>query len=447
MKNSIRTAQAARPLWRRSLVLLAVAGFAVACASTPTPPVETPAAATTTVEPPPAASPTAGAPDPTAAPTIGAPSSPPSGSPSATPAVSVFFPFVPHEWPFNPTPRPPDPPAQPPPTEPPPSPTPLPWPDPIDGQTASKLSVHTLNNGEPYVMEFVRRVKPRVIKAVGDVGWLKDVKAVSPQTVTLGRTLPQQDEWILTLDPVIAGQSYVDLNLETYRANPFVDYWEGWNEFVPVNAERMQWFATFEATRACTMQAHGFRAAVGGFSTGVPEYDLMAGFLPAIEAAKRCGGIFHLHEYDSPTFDCKAAVNVPNIIPGAPALSVPAGPLALRYRFWYEGYFKPRGLGDVPLIISELGIDGILPSPACDDSGGGGWKDYQEWWIRRGFGTDGPRGYVKALEWYDAEMRRDPYVLGAALFATGALDTGSPWHKFDLHDVLLPLAIYAAGQR
>jgi len=301
--------------------------------------------------------------------------------------------------------------------------------------------------GHAYIMEFVRRVKPRLVKSVGDFGWLAEVKQVSPQTITLGRIPEEQEEWILNVDPVVAGQAYVDLNQETYRLNPYVDYWEGWNEFAGGTLERMVWFAQFEATRACAMQARGWRAAVGGFSTGVPEYDLMDDFLPALEAARRCGGIFHLHEYSSPTFDCGVAANIPGIIPNAPALAVPAGALSLRYRFWYEGLLKPRGLGDLPLVISELGIDGVIPSAACDDPGGFGWKPYSDWWASRGLGRDGPHGYVNTLRWYDGEMRRDDYVLGAAIFTAGALDAGNIWHAFDLHDVMIPLAEYAVSQR
>jgi hypothetical protein len=195
------------------------------------------------------------------------------------------------------------------------------------------------------------------------------------------------------------------------------------------------------------MQQRGLRALVGGFSTGVPEYNLMDDFLPALEAAQRCGALFHLHEYGSPDFECGVSVNVPGLIPGAPALSVPAGPLALRYRFWYEALLKPRGLGDVPLVISEFGIDGVLPQAACDDPGGAGWKSYTDWWTRRGVGPNGPQAYVNVMKPYDAELRRDPYVLGAAIFTTGALNPSNIWHVFDLHDVMIPLAHYLVSQR
>jgi len=328
---------------------------------------------------------------------------------------------------------------------PPPEPT-LAWPDPIAGLSASKLGLHTLGRGEPRVMELVRRVKPRLVKAVGDYGWLAEVKAVSPEIVTIGRIGQEQPEWINTTDPVAAGHAYVDLNLEQYRNNPFVDYWEGWNEFVPIEPARMRWFAQFEAARACRMQALGLRAAVGGFSVGVPEYALMGDFLPALEAARRCGGIFHLHEYNAPTFDCLVTTGVPDIIPGAPALSLPAGPFSLRYRFWYEGWLKPRGLGDLPLVISELGIDGVSGS-ACNSPGGLGWKPYRDWWVQQGLAADGDRAYIQALAWYDEQMRRDSYVLGATVYTAGAVSPANEWHAFDLHEIMVLLARYLAGQR
>lgn len=417
---------------------LAAAGLMLlaACAAPPSQPPATaqPAAAVPTASP--AAAP--GYPEP-ATPTRPASTATATIAPAATgtPASVVYLPII----------------GQSEPTEAPaavPSPTPPPWPEPLDGQTASKLGLHTLNTNDPYVMEFIRRVKPRVVKSVGDVGWLRQVKEASPQTVTVGRLMPEQSEWILSVDPAVAGAAYVDLNAEVYASHPFVDYWEGWNEFVPETAERMRWFAHFEAARACQMQARGWRAAVGGFSTGVPEYALMAEFLPALEAAQRCGGIFHLHEYDSPTFECGVAANVPGLIPGAPAIGVSAGPLALRYRFWYEALLKPRGLGSLPLLISELGIDGVAPGGGqggCDDPGGTGWKAYGEWWASHGYGSDAPQAYVNVLSWYDRELRNDAYVLGAAIFTANALDDGDVWRDFDLHPVLVPLAIYAAGQR
>jgi len=340
---------------------------------------------------------------------------------------------------------------------PPPSATPLPppptpaWPDPLAGQTASKLGLHIVRNEDPYVIEFVRRVHPRVMKGLDDVGWLAEVKAASPGTVTIGRlnsaAANSQEHWPDTTDPVAAAEAYVSTFLDSYQRYPSVDYWEGWNEFVPVTTERGKWYAQFEATRACTMQAHGLRAAVGGFAAGTPEYSEMALFLPALEAAHRCGGIFTLHEGVMPIIGCGLGVNEPELIPGAPALSVPAGSIMLRYRFWYEGYLKPRGLGDLPLVISELAVGGIKPGSPCNGPGGAAWKEYQDWWVQQGVGPTGPQAYVNVLAWYDSEMREDPYVIGATIFTAGAVSPELGWTNFDMHDAIIPLASYEAGQR
>jgi hypothetical protein len=312
----------------------------------------------------------------------------------------------------------------------------------------SKLSLHVIQNNEAAIMEFVRLVHPPVIKSVGDLGWLSDVKSVSPGTVTVGRIDEQDESGILVQDPAQAAEAYIASQLERYHLNPHVDYWEGWNEFVPINHERMAWYAQFEAHRACRMQALGLRAAVGGFSVGVPEYDQMATFLPALEAANRCGGIFTLHEYNSPTLECGVATGVPGLIPGAPALAVPAGYHTLRYRFWYEGHLKPRALGDLPLVISELGVAGGPAGGHCGDPGlGTAWKNYRDWWVAQGIGPTGPEAYVHLLAWYDREMRRDSYVLGATIFTAGANDSGFGWTEFDVRDIIPLLGLYAVGQR
>jgi hypothetical protein len=226
-----------------------------------------------------------------------------------------------------------------------------------------------------------------------------------------------------------------------------VDYWAGWNEFNPMSVSDWQWYATFEARRACALQANGLRAAMGSFGVGWPNaYGDMAYFLPALEAAHRCGGLLAVHEYDSPTFECGVAVGVPNIIAGAPPFDVPAGYHTLRYRLWYEGYLKPRGLGDLPLVITELAIQGpTQPGGPCNDPGGIAWKAYQQWWVQQGYGPDGPQAYVNLLAWYDAQIRQDSYVIGAAIFTAGGSSGDlSGWNIFDIHDVMIPLAQYAA---
>jgi hypothetical protein len=341
----------------------------------------------------------------------------------------------------------PGPPTPVPPTEVPPTPT-LAWPEPLSGQTGSKLGLHVIAiSNDSFVLEFVQRVHPRVINAPADPEGLAKVKAVSPSTVTLSRVdVAGQNVWVDTVpDAAAAAEHYVAVNLQTYKQNPGVDYWLGINEFNPQSVANWNWFTTFEATRACAMQAQGLHAAIGDFAVGWPNsYDQMTLFLPALEAAHRCGAIFSVHEYNGPTLDCGVGVNTPGIIPGAPALGVPAGPLTLRYRFWYESFLKPRHLDDVPLVVTELAtLGGPFEAKTCGGQGDMTWKAYQQSWIQRGFGATGLEAYIHVLAWYDAELRKDPYVLGAAIFTSGEF-YGGAWWAFDMHDALIPLARYEA---
>jgi hypothetical protein len=383
---------------------------------------------------------------------------PPPPSPTLSPSQvsqegplppNFYFPFIIGGIPpATSTPLPPTATLPPPATLPPtPSPTPA-WPEPLTGQPASKIGLHVIAvNADPYVLEFVRRVHPRVINAPADAAGLALIKAASPGTVTLSRVdVPGQNVWVDTVpDAAAAANHYVDVNLQKYQQNPSVDYWLGINEFNPQSVADWNWFTTFEATRACTMQAHGLHAAIGDFGVGWPNsYDQMTLFLPALEAAHRCGAIFSVHEYNGPLLSCGVATNTPGIIPGAPALSVPAGALTLRYRFWYESFLKPRHLDDVPLVVTELSaLGGPVGSNTCGGQGDMTWKAYQKSWIKLGLGATGPEAYVNVLAWYDAELKKDPYVLGAAIFTAGEYN-GNPWYAFDVHDVLVPLAQYEA---
>jgi hypothetical protein len=313
-----------------------------------------------------------------------------------------------------------------------PTPTPTPrWPPALSEPGRSKLGVHVIRNNSPDILEFVRVVKPAVMKGVDDLKWFSEAKAESPWTVTVGRlTLESQK---IEGDPVLAAQAFVAAHLEEYLNNPGVDYWEGWNE--PDPGERMDWYAQFEAERARQMAAHGLRVAVGGFSAGVPEWEEFAVFLPAIEAAQRYGGILHLHEYSAPTIDYLAGV----ALPGHPTYP-DRGALTLRYRWWYEDFLKPRGLV-IPLVISEAGIDGLV-NP---DLEGRGWQDFTRYWAEQGLGDDGTEAFIRQLAWYDAQLQQDDYVIGFAVFTAGS--PGGKWDSYEITHILTTIARYVVSQK
>ena len=331
-------------------------------------------------------------------------------------------------------------------TPPPPTPTVDPWPPALAAPGQSKMGIHVLFNDNPYMLEFIRRVKPRVVKAVDNHGWLSEVKQVSPQTVTIGRYT--ENPYTSILDnkdpsqypiPSDFAHDFIDYYINEYRLNPGVDYWEGWNEPQWHTQAEWQWYAEFEANRACFMRDLGLKAAIGGFSAGTPEYPDMAYFIPALQKAAECGAIFTLHEYSSPTMQTGFNSGIPN------AVHVEnAGSLTLRYRYWYEGYIKPRGF-TIPLVISEAGIDSNV-GPGCPmREGGQGWYACYKDWDAMGLGDEKWRVYLDQLIWYDNELRKDDYVIGFTIFTAGTSNIEA-WRTFDINDMLIPMAGYMASQ-
>lgn len=297
----------------------------------------------------------------------------------------------------------------------------------------SKMGIHVARPNSPAIMEFVRAAQPAVVKGIDDLGFLAEVKAVSPQTVTIGRFSVDPQDY--NGEPEAVAVALVAKQLPEMLLHPAVDYWEGWNEPDP-NLDRMDWYARFEAERVRQLAQHGLRAAVGGFSTGVPELDEFILFVPAIEEAQRHGGILTLHEYAAP--DITFLFGDP--LPGYPAYP-DRGPLMFRYRWFYRDVLEPRGLV-IPLVISEAGIDGILGNRPGPD--GLGWQDFQEYWVAQGWGPDGQTAFLNQLQWVDNEARQDSYVIGYTLFTAGG---GRAWATYELAPFLPRLAEYVISQK
>lgn len=310
---------------------------------------------------------------------------------------------------------------------PPPTPTPtIPWPEALDAPGNSKLGLHIQWNNSPEIMEFIRRMKPAVIKAIDDLGFVAEVKQASPQTIVVARITHAQPT---DGDPEALARAFVAENLPTYLAHRDVDYWEGYNE--PDVHGRMDWYARFEAERVRAMAEHDLRAAVGSFSTGVPEFEEFVAFLPAIRAAKEHGGVLSLHEYDAPTFDRAMGAG----LPGRPS-QASRGALALRYRWWYGDILEPEGLV-IPLIITEAGVDGLVGNRS-GPADAHGWIDFWPFWRDQFPNQDPLYVYLDQLEWYDRQVQEDGYVIGWALFTAGAMD--DRWRSYDVTSYLRYIA-------
>lgn len=321
---------------------------------------------------------------------------------------------------------------------PPPSPTATPTPTvsrprgtptatPFPPGNASKLGVF-VGYKHPQLFDLLATGNVAVVKTMElDPTFLAEIKQASPQTFVVAR-LPQLEEnldW-LRVRPEALAQDFVNRILPLAadpRRYPYVDAWEAYNEPVVINAEAMQRLAIFEAERTRRLAAYGIRSCVGNFPAGHPRLELWPHFFPALEAIKAYGGVLGLHEYSAPYM--WFGFGPYQLRPGDDEGD--EGWLTLRYRKAYRRFFEPAGLV-VPLVMTETGIDGaVQPRPGPK---GQGWKDFIPFWYQQGRITTTPEGfYVEQLAWYDSELQRDPYVIGAAIYA---LVVHGNWGSFEI---------------
>ncbi len=336
---------------------------------------------------------------------------------SPTPVPPTETPFVPPSvTPFSPTGTPGETPVETPaetrpPTEPPPpTPTEIPW---VLPTAPSKLGLHTIKPNSTY--PFVKQVteagaRVPIVKALGGFGVLREVKEVSPTTVTVGRWR-EPENVRAEGDPAQRAAQIMGAHMVHWENERDVtDYWELLNEPNPGSPERHAWLARFYMAAMDIAEANGFRLALFSYSTGVPEWQDWAAIVETgVFARAQAGGhILALHEYDWPTLRDNWSIG----IPGAPP-DPDRGPLAGRYRHLYRDFLIPRG-EVIPLAITEMGLDtGVT----------GGQMD--PYWERR---------WLKEMAWYDSKITEDDYVIGAAIFTLGG---GEEWQEFD-YERLLP---------
>ena len=326
--------------------------------------------------------------------------------PSATPAAAATRPAAPPTAPPTATPTPPA--------------TPFPAGPP------SKLGIFVTRN-DPEIFRLAETGNVALIKTLEhDAGFVTDLKKLSANTLIVGRPtfLGQVD--LDALDPKAAARQFVEqllpLAAEERRRSAYTG-WEAYNEPVPNTVEQMQRLADFEAERTRLLAEHGIRSVVGNFGAGQPPLELWPHFFVALEAVKAHQGYLGLHEYSAPDIWFGTGKSQRQ----ATADQADEGWLTLRYRKVYRTYLEPAGLA-APLLITECGVDGLVqnrPGPA-----GNGWRDFVDFWAADlGMGYDGAGNYIEQLAWYDAELRLDEYVAGAAIYALAA---SGGWESYEL---------------
>ena len=289
----------------------------------------------------------------------------------------------------------------------------------------SKLSLHLIGRYTPGAQQVVA-AGPRVLKVL-DLGSdmlaaLRDYRGRWPEGRTVLRIYTQH-RYQVGADPTAAGRDW----WETVLAPPLdrlspedrrlIDYVEGPNEceHYPVweSPENAAWFARFWEALAPLIAQAGFRPCVGSIPVGNPpgtpeeiEQRFLA-FAPALLAARRAGGAWSYHAYSlAYTTDLGEELWT-----------------SLRYRRLHDlAAARHPELESLPLILTEAGID--YRGNAREDGwqGRGDAAKLQAW-----------------LEWFDARLREDDYVLGATLFQCG---DATGWPSFEVEPIAPWLAAH-----
>jgi len=325
------------------------------------------------------------------------------GRATATPAASTgyraYLPNVIAETTPTPAPKPTPKPSA-------PEPTPVPRRTFPAFDRPSKLGIAVQRFRDPQIMDrIIADGHPRVVKIWGDLGAAAEIKQLSPNTIVVGHINQQYDfQNAITsgaTDMAAYAADFVARHLDRYRANTGVDFWEGHNEPVFENEAKMALYGQFEAERVRQMTAYGFKCAVGNFSAGNPPFEQWDEFFPALRAIREYGGALALHEYSAPTLDYGYDPSSDD------------GSLTLRYRRVYRQVI-PAEL-HVPILITEAGIDGLVSA----DRIGAGWQDFIGYWNKIPLDPDAFWAYMDQLQWYDEELQKDDWVIGATLFVAG----------------------------
>ncbi len=310
----------------------------------------------------------------------------------------------------------------------PPPPTPTPAATPFPPGPPSKLGLFVARN-DPQLFDLLATKAVTVVKTLElDGNFAAQIKSTSPSTRLIGRIhLPQLE--LSNIDPVSAAQAFVDQLLPVAQdpgRQPYFDAWESYNEPVAANADEMKRLGDFEAERTRLLSERGIRSVVGNFGTGQPPLELWEHFLPAVQSAKEHDGWLGLHEYSAPTIYHLTSRENQGRYPGVTPED--SGWLTLRYRHVYNEVLAPRGLA-IPLVFTELGVDGLVANNRPGPTDARGWRDFQDDRAQNGFGLWGPGAYIEQLVWYDAAMRQNDYVLGGCIFALAA---SKGWGSYDI---------------
>jgi hypothetical protein len=277
----------------------------------------------------------------------------------------------------------------------------------------AKLGVHTLrpNNAVGFVQDVHDAgACVALVKALDNFGYLRLVKEISPETVTVARWNGVQSV-DPDGDPAYKADQVLGQHMPHWQyEKDVVDYWEVLNENDPSTVEGHVWLAHFFIEAMNIAEEDDYKLALFSYSVGVPKWHEWEAIVETgvFVRAQEGGHVLALHEYNWPVMDYRW---------GEPLEDQPAyedrGVLTGRYRHLYRDFLIPRS-EVVPLAITECGLDPVLWQPG---------QPTNHWQER----------YVEEMVWYDTRLREDDYAIGAAMFTIGG---AWGWETYDYEELL-----------
>jgi len=284
-----------------------------------------------------------------------------------------------------------------------------------------KLGFH-INAISTPVANAIVNIRPKLIKTLHhDANFWKKARQLLPDTFILGRLFtPNQN---FTDNPAKRGREFADrilqeeVNSLEVNGKPVYDAWESFNEIMTERAsdDHQKLYDEFQVAFAEKMRAEGFESVAMNFGTGnFLDKQFLRNFQGTLQSYKYLG----FHEYDFPTLDRLHKIGLADGNGGMW--------LALRYRRIMQKV-REQFPNQHTAIITELGMtQGVL-----------GGRDVGPWDISHPISPD---DYWQSLQWYNQEILKDNYAMGACLFVVGAIH---PWESFEHLGVMLDkLAAY-----
>lgn len=276
-----------------------------------------------------------------------------------------------------------------------------------------KYGFHVNRTGND-VFDAIRRIKPKMIKMLDyDIGFWTRVREVHPDVFLIARDYvpnPEQDRF--ASDPAGAGARYaerilgLEVNQNNFNGRRLIDGWETYNELLFGHSDNdlKKKYDDFQVAFAEQIKRAGFEPVAMNFATGNMLGEDFLNFFPGtLESCRYLG----FHEYDWPTMWRIHEQNIKEKDEGGMWL-------CLRYRRIMNDVRQRYGDRHI-VVMTECGMtQGVQGGPDV-----GPWHESK---------PVSEQSYWDSLMWYNSELMKDDYVMGAALFVVGAVE---PWHSFE----------------